>query len=135
MVISIISSNFKGNYGSDVWCFLHGNITSITINNSNFTDGSSSIAPATVGILAGAVIKSIITFYGVQFSNNVISGSLGDIYGSGGGAIYIAIAVRDVEINMYMVKFTSNQYIGGNGGALYILLFDSYSAFKIFIKE
>ena len=135
VALSINSSTFKGNYGSDVWCFLHANITSITINNSTFIDGNSSITPTALGILAGAVIKSEITFYGVQFSNNVISWSVGDIYGTGGGAVYIAIGIGDVEINMSMVNFTSNQYTAGNGGALYFLLFDTNRNCNIFVKE
>ena len=136
VILSIISSNFKGNYGHDVWCYLGGNITSITMNNSNFTDGNSlyTYTPAAVGILTGSSIKSEINFYGVQFSNNVVSRSVGDIHGAGGGAVDIT-PLSDVEINMYMVNFTSNQYIEGNGGALCVLLFDANIHCKIFIKE
>ena len=136
VVLSIVSSHFKANYGIDMSCFTVANITSITINNSNFTDGRPSFTSGAVSIQS-FTDKLEITFYGVWFSNYVISGSASDIYETGGRAVYIYVVYGDVEINMHTVNFISNQYlyIGGDGGALYILLANTYSNCSIFVKD
>ena len=132
VALSIISANFKGNIGGDMSILLLGHVTSITINDSNFTDGSSSSIQFGVEIFVEAVIKSEVTIYEVQFSNNLISAP---VYGTEGGVVYIN-TIGDVEINIHMVNFTSNQYLGGNGGALYILLFSDTNTYsRILIKE
>ena len=40
------------------------------------------------------------------------------------GAVSIVSGSGDLEINMYMVNFISNEYLGHRGGALYIFIYD-----------
>ena len=127
VVLSIISSNFNT---SNTKCFLIGNKISVTINDSNFTNSKlianfTTYAPA-VGIVIQANTSEI-TFDRVQFNNNLIGTKYGTIDDTA-GAVSIINIDGDVEINMYMVKFTSNQYLGYDGGGLHIFLKDNFDS-------
>ena len=115
-----IDSNFTGTTGNSVLCLITGDDILVMINNSHFTDNKPA-ADTIVGINAVAN-KLNIMFYQVRFNNNQIkaqstSSSTPDI----AGAVSIYSARGDVTICMYKVNFTSNQYLGNDGGALYIV--------------
>ena len=137
VVFSIMSSNFSSNEGSSVWCFSTGNNILISINNSNFSDtrpevNSYTVGMSTIGIFPQAVNISEITFYGVQFNNNLIGVPRFSYLDGTAGAISIVTLAGDVEIHMYMVNFTSNRYTGYDGGALYILLMGNRTSYTSF---
>ena len=96
------SSKFNGNYSDNVWHSIMQYQISVTINNSNFTDNQNSNTDLLV-FLISSFVPSKVTCYSVQFNNNL-------------GGIVIAHILSsfkgDVEINMYMVNFTHNQYLG-----------------------
>ena len=146
MALLISYSTFHSNEGSNVWCYISAaNKVSITINNSSFTDSklthtASAVFP--VGIFPQAHNISEITFYGVKFSNNVIG--IPTLFSNavdgpvGAGAVYIVTSYGNVEINMYDVIFTTNQYLGKYGGALYVYLrgnLPSYHSFRFYIEQ
>ena len=145
VALSIISSYFDANEGSNVWCFMIANKVSVIINDSNFTNSKIPLMASpvsTVSIFPQANNISEITFYGVHFDNNTIG--IPTLFPNvvdgpvGAGAVCIATLYGNVEINMHDVKFTSNQYLGRYGGALYIYLrgaFPSNSNFCIFAKQ
>ena len=120
--LSIISTTLNG---SNANFFLIGNKISVTINDSNFTDGKlmsdSAIYAPTLGIITETSYESNITFNRVEFNNNLI-GTEYDITDGTAGAVSIVNIGGDVVVNMFMVKFVSNQYLGYDGGALYIFL-------------
>ena len=125
--LSIISSNFNGNNGSNVWCDISGNTITVSINNSSFTDskhGEIAMKVPTVYISTNASKASEIMFQGVQVTNNVIEvlPAPADPEFDVTGSISILAIRGDVNITMYMVNFTSNQYLGLNGGALVVVL-------------
>ena len=120
--LSINSSNLNG---SSVNCLLIGNRISVKINNSSFTNGKLTSGfityLATLGIIIETNHTSEVTFNRVQFNNNLIGTEYG-ITDDTAGAVSIVNIGGDVVVNMFMVKFTSNQYLGYDGGALYIFL-------------
>ena len=126
VVLSIMSSNFTANEGGNVLCDMTGNKISTIINESSFTDSklNANSRLATVGIFNGAYHTSEITFYRVQISNNTIGIPYESVLNGAAGAVSIISNSGDVKINMYMVNFTSNKYLGHPGGALYIFIDD-----------
>ena len=143
--VSIISSNFDANEGMSVRCFMMAYKVSMTITDSNFTNSklphmTSAVSPVGIYLLANNISK--ITFYGVQINNNTIG--IPTLFPNavdgpiGAGAVSIVTLTGSVEINMHDVKFTSNQYLGRYGGALYVYLvgdFPSKSNFSIYTKQ
>ena len=122
VLLSIASSNFNANEGSNVWCYIElANKILVTINDSNFTDSKpkANSTVSTVKILLLAKYISIITFYRVQFNNNVVGIPYTSVLDGAAGVVSIATVSLNVEINVYMVNFTSNKYLGHSGGALY----------------
>ena len=76
----ITSSNFVGNYGDNVLCFIEGKYkASVEINKSNFTANNltSNLGLFTVTVMSW--VKSEITFYMVQFNNNLGRMSVTDV--------------------------------------------------------
>ena len=134
VIFSVMSSNFYSNCGGDLYYSTVGNIISFTLNESNFTDGKPAVDSAIMSIICDAETISKITFYKVQFNNNVIPiPEIGLINGIA-GAVSISSQSGDVEINLYMVDFISNQYLAH--GALCILLVGSDDNYcKISVKE
>ena len=140
VVLSIISSNFISNNGSNVWYLVTGNTISFTINKSNFIDSKPSGSPAVaaLSIFIQASNRSEITFFEVKIINNLIGTSKVSIIDDTAGAVSIVVFGGDVKINMYMVNFTSNKYLGRDGGALFVLLLgnsDSNSYYNILLEE
>ena len=134
IVFSIVSSIFNANEGSDVWCIMQGNKTSIAISNTTFGDSkiTENSAVAALNFFSEA-LTVVITFYRVQFSDNSIGISKSSEFT---GVVSINTFKADAEISMYMVTFSSNQCLGPVGGALSILLTgDSNSIFNIHVKE
>ena len=123
VALSVTSSNFNTNEGSNIWCTVTGNNVSVTINNSNFVDNKPAVklSVAAVSIFSTAASTLVIKFYRVQFNNNIIGVPPFSLVPGVAGALSIVTLTGDVEINMYMVNFTSNRYLGHNGGALYVL--------------
>ena len=123
VTFSILSSSFDDNYGGNLWCYLVGNEISFTIDSSNFTDSKpiihSTVPTITASLLA--INKSDITFYKVQFSNNTNTVPEYDV-GDDSTGVSISTIGGDVIINMYMVNFTSNKYLGNYGNILHIKL-------------
>ena len=118
VVLSIVSSYFSGNYGSNVFLLINGNNISVTINKSRFSD--SKIAGETADSIVGFRLRgnvSEIIFDEVEFNDNVIKAIPHDPSGVAG----ITTLRGDVKIYMHKVNFTSNQYLGDDGGALFIL--------------
>ena len=126
--LSIISSNFNGNDGNNVWCDITGNVVNVWIKNSNFTDRNRvavlALKVPTVYISTNASNASEIMFQGVQVTNNVIEvlPAPVDPEVDVTGSISILAIRGDVNITMYMVNFTSNRYLGLVGGALAVVL-------------
>ena len=117
------TSNFNDNYGGNLWCYLTGHETSFTIDSSNFTNSKliiNSTVP-TITALLQSISKSTITFYKVHFSNNTKTVPEYDAIEDSTG-VYIFTEIGDVNINMYMVNFTSNRYLGNHGNVLDIKL-------------
>ena len=125
VVSSIISSNFISNYGSNVWYLVTGNTISFTINESNFIDskpsGSQAVAALSIFVDGGSNISEVI-FFKVKIINNLIGTSELSIIDETAGAVSIGVIGGDVKINMNMINFTSNEYLGRDGGALFVLL-------------
>ena len=143
VVLSIMSSTFVSNEGSDISCTIIGNKMSVTVNNSNFTNSAlvDNSTISTVGIHAQVSDISAITFYRVQFNHNVIgfpklSTTDEALEIDARGIVSVITTGEDIEIKMHMVNFTSNKYLGGDGGALYIFLQgDNRNSFNIYIEE
>ena len=140
VVSSIVSSNFIGNNGSNVWYLVTGNTISFTINESNFIDSkpsdSSTVAALSI-FIEGSNISEVV-FFKVQISNNLIGTSELSIIDETAGTVSIGVIGEEVKINMYMVNFTSNEYLGHDGGALFVLLIadsDSNSYYDILLEE
>ena len=80
VALLITSSNFVGNYGDNVLCFIEGKYkASVEINKSNFTANNltSNLGLFTVTVMSW--VKSEITFYMVQFNNNLGRMSVTDV--------------------------------------------------------
>ena len=129
VLLSIISSNFYGNYGSNMKCSIGGNSISVRISSSNFSGSNIYIKDPIfnanlpmIYISFHAKNLSEIMFYGVQFYNNsnlvVSSESTVDR----AGTVSIVTISGNIEINMSMVNFIFNQYPGFHGGALTVSL-------------
>ena len=131
VVLSVISSNFNANEGSDIWCEVQGNNISIIVNNSTFMNNKPAVnsSVSAMSIFSEAISTSVIKFYRVQFNNNIIGIPLVSLVQGVAGALSIVIASGDVEINIYMVNFTSNQYLGHDGGALFVFLLDTNNSY------
>ena len=117
---SIVSSNFNSNYGGDLYCSSIGNSLAVTINDLNFTNSKPTVDSAIMVIYCSVKTSSEITFYKVQFNNNLIRAPEVGLIDGEAGAVNIATMGGDIEINMNMVNFISNQYLAH--GALCILL-------------
>ena len=138
--VSIISSNFKGNNGSNVRCSVGGSRTSIIINNSNFTDSGwpkirEMFPTVYISCTTNNTLK--IMFYKVQFNNNLNPSALSAASVDRPGTVCIIAKGGDVKVSMFMVNFVSNKYFGHNGGVLTILLpnqNDSDYSYSILIK-
>ena len=105
--VLVHNNYFFSRYGVFIYAFsLMGYQTSVAINNSNFTDNQNADS-VLLGFVIFSYIPSKVTYYRVQFNNN-----LGGIF-----VVFILSFKGHVEINMYMVNFTHNQYLEG---ALYI---------------
>ena len=118
---SILSSSFSDNYGGNLWCYPAGNEISFTISSSNFTN-SKSIVHSTVPTIVTffqAISQSKITLYKVLFSNNANTVPEYDVDNDSTG-FSISTTGGDVNIDMYMVNFTSNKYLGNHGNILHI---------------
>ena len=127
VVLPIMSSDFTANEGGNVWCNMAGNKISTVIKETSFTDSklNANSPVGTVSILNAAHHTSEITFYRVQINNNTMGIPYASILNrTAAGAISIALDSGDLKINMYMVNFTSNKYLGNPGGALYIFIDD-----------
>ena len=114
VILSILSSNFTANEGSNVWCDITGGKISVTMIDSNFINSklaNDSTNVATVGIHVKANNLSEIIFNGVQFSNNRIGENVG-------GTLYILL-VGNFDISLEECHFGSNRS-PGRGAALFI---------------
>ena len=137
--LSIISSTFNGNNGSNLWCSIRGNTITAMINNSNFTDSkvpgnclANIVSPVHISFAANNVSKLIL--YRLHLSNNLIGllPAISNIDVS--GAISIVVINGDFILEVLMVNFTSNYNEGHDGGALTVLLpYDSGSIHSIYI--
>ena len=107
-----------------MWHLITGNVISFTINNSNFTDSKPSDSPsvAALGIFIQVNNISEITFFRVKVINNLIGISELSLIDGTAGAVSIVAFGGDFKMNMYMVNFISNEYLGRDGGALFFLL-------------
>ena len=128
VVLSVVSSNFSSNKGSSLWSSPTGSRILVTINNSNFSDtkppNSAVAGMSAVGIFPQAGNISI-TFYRVQFNNNLIGVPEFTYLEGTVGAVTIIAWTEEAKIYLYMVTFTFNQYTGYDGGALFILLIEN----------
>ena len=122
VTVSIISSNFHSNNGNNLWCSICGNIITVMINSSNFTESKPGIFHVKIPmvyIFSAANNVSEIIFNKVQFNNNQIPipPAMSNVDIAGTVSIF---ASGEVKINMLMVNFMSNQYtyLGYTGGAL-----------------
>ena len=135
IIFSIMSSNFAGNYGNNIWCFIKGNIkASVAINNSRFTDNkltsNSSLLAVTVicAITIICEVKAEIAFNDMQFNNNM-GNKMTDM-----NVVSIYTLIEDVKINFYMVNFTYNKDLGYDISPLHILLVGNNNS-KTFLKK
>ncbi|XP_065889558.1 uncharacterized protein [Dysidea avara] len=120
------SSLFSGNNaGSCIWCKVTGDNVVIYINDSSFTDSKPSKFDGTVetiAIFSEASSSTTVTFTNVNITNNIVAATT---LVDGRDAVVVLISyVGDFEVNMIRVNFTSNEYLGHNGGALFVGLFD-----------
>ena len=124
----ITSSNFVGNYGDNVLCFIEGKYkASVEIYNSNFTANNLTSNSGLFAVKIKSWVKSEITLYMVQFNNNL--GRMTDT-----DVVSIVASIGDVNINMYMVSFTYNRRLGYDVSALYVLLADNNDS-EIFLNS
>ena len=117
---SFIPSTFNGNYSDIVWHSIMGYQTSVTIDNSNFTDNQNAqLSLLAIGFWTN--IQSKVIYYRVQFNNN-----------HGGICLVSILAIKgDIEISIIMTNFTYNQY---SACALYISHADGNNS-KTFLKK
>ena len=99
--LQVTSSKFN-NYGENVSYSIMGYQTSITIDNSNFTDNQN-VNSSPLAFAFWTNVRSKVTYYRVQFNSNM----------GGICVVYILALKGDIDISMYMVNFTHNQYLGG----------------------
>ena len=127
VILSIISSNFYRNYGSNMKCSIHGNRISVRTDGSNFSGSNRpefnhNLRFPIFYISSHANNISEIMFYEVQFYNNLNSVHPAVSTIDTAGAASIVINSGNVKINMSMVNFISNEHLGHDGGALTISL-------------
>ena len=125
VILSIISSNFHRNNGTNVYCEISGNIVTVMINNSNFTNSRPagfSQRVSTLYVYAAANNISEILFYMVQFNNNALTFPNVVTNDNAIGTVSIVAISGNVKLNMFMVNFISNKYIATKGGALSVTL-------------
>ena len=125
VILSIISSNFHRNNGTNVYCEISGNIVTVMINNSNFTNSRPagfSQRVSTLYVHAAANNISEILFYMVQFNNNVLTFPNVVTNDNAIGTVSIVAISGNVKLNMFMANFISNKYIATKGGALSVTL-------------
>ena len=131
VTLSIISSSFSNNNGGNVWCDIdNANVVSVMINSSNFSHNKpvnfTQLSTVYINLGTKHVSDSVILFHGVQFNNNLIAApSLMLLHQDFAGVISITTGQGAAKVIMYMVNFTSNQYLGISGGALNILNYGS----------
>ena len=125
--LSIISSAFSGNNGSNLWCSVRGNRITAMVNSSNFTDSndpilhlSTKVSPVHLSFAANNT--SEVLLYRVQLNNNVVAvlRALANVDAS--GAVSIVAISEDFMLKVLMVNCTSNHNKGCDGGALTVLL-------------
>ena len=139
--LSVISSNFTGNNGSNLCCLTRGNRITAMIYNSNFTyskdPGSHSatiVSPLYISFAASK--KSKVLLYRLQLNNNVIAILPASSHIDVSGAVSIVATSGDFILKVYMVNFTSNNNEGRDGGALTVLLpYDSNCTHNIYIER
>ena len=127
VTLSIISSNFHRNNGTNVHCEISGNTVTVMINSSNFTYTNSrpagfSTQVSTLSLFAAAKNKSEIVFYMVQFNNNVLKVPNVITNDNAIGTVSIVAISGSIKLKMFMVNFTFNKYIATKGGTLSITL-------------
>ena len=135
---SIISSKFLANSGSNLWCEISGHKINVTINTSNFSDTNPAKLTEkyfpTVYISSAAKKTSEIIFNSVHFNNNVIAIPTAAANIDTTGTVAIFATRGDTILNMSMVNFTCNQYLGRDGGALTVSLpYENATYHKILI--
>ena len=123
--LSIISSNFHHNSGTNVYSEISGNIVTVMINSSNFTNSRPagfSTRVSTLYIYTAANNVSEILLYMVQFNNNVLTFVNVVINDYAIGTVSIVAVSGSIKLKLFMVNFTSNKYIATKGGALSVTL-------------
>ena len=120
LVLLVTSSKFNGNYIDNLWDSIMGYQTSVTINNSNFTDNQNAKS-SLLKFVIRSNYRSKVTIYRVQFSNNL------------GGICVLSFRTIEgyVEFIMYTMNFIYNQYLGS---ALYISPMDGSNS-TILLKK
>ena len=139
--LSIISSTFSDNNGSNLWCSIRGNTITVMINNSNFTNskdpGQRYVSKVSlVHICFAANHTSEVILYRVQFNNNEIAllPAVSNVDVS--GTVSIVAISGNLTLKVLMVEFTSNYNKGRDGGALTVLLpYDRSSIHSIYITR
>ena len=127
VILSMISSNFHRNNGTNVYSEISGNIVTVMINYSNFTNSKPigfSARVSTLYIYAAANNVSNILLYMVQFNNNVVEVSTRHriLNDNALGTVSIVAHNGSFKLKMFMVNFTSNKYAANKGGALSVTL-------------
>ena len=122
--LSINFSNFVSNNGSNVWCDISGDTITARFYDSNFIDskpGSIALKVPTVYISTNASNASEIVFHRVQVTNNWIEILPAPAKYDITGAVSIEVIRGGISIDMFMVNFTSNRYMGLVGSALAVV--------------
>ena len=125
VTLSIISSNFHHNNGTNIHCEVSGKIVTVMINNSYFTDNRPIKfvrRVSTIYIYADAKNISEILFYMVHFNNIMLTAPTSVTNNNAVGIVSIIAISGSVKVKMLMVNFTSNTYRAIKGGALSITL-------------
>ncbi|XP_065889760.1 uncharacterized protein [Dysidea avara] len=133
---SIGSSVFSGNVGSSLWFNMNGNVTRVVIYNTKFTDNGLADTwrgnMATIGFISQLnTAPKHIMLYDVLISNNVIAAESVD---HKTGAISLVTIGGDVKMEMNKVILSSNQYLGHDGGAVFIQSRDNYHKKQFFLQ-
>ena len=137
--LSIISSNFSGNNGSNLWCSIRGNTITAMINSSNFTDSKDpglhlANKVSTVYISVAANNTSEVILYRLRLHNNLIAILPAISNDDASGTISIIAISGNFILKVLMVNFISNYNMGPAGGALTVLLpYDSGSIHSIYV--
>ena len=119
--VLVHNNYFFSHHGVFIHAFsVMGYETSVAINNSNFNDNQNANS-ALLAFVILSYMPSEVTYYRVQFNNNQ----------GGTFVVFIAGFKRHLEINMYTVNFTHNQYLAG---VLYISPMDGSNS-TIFLKK